>query len=94
MANDNQTALQISIQRKKDRLKEIGEFYLSYEACTEKDILEREVEEDEKLLAVERDRTVEFTTEMLIRYGLVESRSAYKFEAFDLYHKKYGTDGK
>lgn len=75
MANDNQTVLMMSIQRKKNRVKEIEKIRepMSYNPHqTDKrialgeiiDELNSQITEDEKLLAVEKDRN-DLATEVL-----------------------------
>lgn len=101
MENDNQTALQRSIQRKKGRvsvLKTEQRFvhtrtkeYWDYER--EKVFLENEITEDEKLLEVEKEQLMDaFSTRIAWAKHEDEdlSRNCAEYE----YNQKYGTDGK
>lgn len=72
--NDNQTALMMSIQRKKDEVKRINHkiylakwdnsFHPTKEEYAKLSVLPGEITEDEKLLAVEKDRN-DLATEVL-----------------------------
>lgn len=70
MANDNQTALGMSIQRKKDRVKELEKSDNTAYNRIEIEFLNYEITEDEKLLAVDRDEI-----ELAYNTGRNDSRS-------------------
>lgn len=92
--NDNQTALMISIQRKKDRIEKtmMSEF--------EKQILEREITEDEKLLSMEREQWVKSYIMGRSDQHDQMNPGEWKGDEFILdsserkFHEKHGTDGK
>lgn len=97
MANDNQTALMQSIKRKKARVN------LLREQCERLDIrsivyernsrelrfLEREITEDEKLLAVEKEQLIKMHITGQEDHGYFTKNWAEL-----AYDEKYGTDGK
>lgn len=80
MANDNQTALGMSIQRKKDEVKRIehkiylakwdNSFHPTREEYAKLSVLPGEITEDEKLLAVDREQKKKYFVD-----GYSEGRS-------------------
>lgn len=101
MANDNQTALGMSIQRKKDEVKRIenkiylakwdNSFHPTQEEYAKLSVLPGEITEDEKLLEVESHNIMG-----AYLHGVQEGSSGSdNFQsAKDYFNQKYGTDGK
>jgi hypothetical protein len=80
------TSLQISIQRKRDRVKILKVKSDTHSEKTELRILEREIAEDEKLLPKERTQMIDFAT----RYR--DPRLFVRVHIEDAFTKKYGSD--
>jgi hypothetical protein len=85
-----QTALQKSIQRKKDRLKEIKNPSEHSYKFVEKQVLEHEITEDEKLLAEEKESYIEAHDE-----GAHEGyHHNLTHDSENWFNRKYESDGK
>lgn len=92
MANDNQTALMQSIQRKKDRLKQLMDSGNSGNINHSGRIreLEFQITEDEKLLSVEKEQRKQDWIE-----GFVCSKNVHPLaKAEDVYNEKHHNHGK
>lgn len=104
MANDNQTALMMSIQRKKDRVRIIKHqkersdkldwqnTSLTLILQGRIDELEFQITEDEKLLQTDKEQWIEAVMETY-PHSLWNDKAKRK-HAEELYNEKYGTDGK
>lgn len=105
MANDNQTALGMSIQRKKDRVRIIKHQKersdkLDWQNTSltlqgRIDELEFQIAEDEKMLAVEKEQWVDAYVTGAFHFCELElDDPTIRKEGNDNYTQKYGTDGK